>query len=123
MENTSDYETVEYHLVYYALINAARTRGTVTYQELALLVGLPLSGNYMGKRIGELLGVVSQNEVQHQRPMLSALAVNTSGKPGTGFLPWAEKLGLIKAGDDPDSFWNKECEACYQTWKQQFPKK
>jgi hypothetical protein len=77
----------------------------------------------MGKRIGELLGVISQNEVTRNRPMLSALAINTSGKPGSGFIPWAEQLGLFKEGDDPTAFWQKQCDACYQTWKQQFPKK
>lgn len=123
MESNPDYETVEYHLIYAELIHAARHRGTVTYQELAHVVGLPLTGNYMGKRIGDLLGEVSQNEVTHKRPMLSALAINTSGKPGPGFIPWAEKLGLIKEGDDPTAFWKKQCDACYKTWKQQFPKK
>lgn len=120
MDNYPDYETVEYHLIYSELIRAARHRGTVTYQELAHVVGLPLSGNHMGNRIGDLLGTVAQNEVKQQRPMLSALAVNTNGKPGSGFLPWAEKLGLFKDGDDPTSFWESQCKACYQVWKQKF---
>ncbi len=123
MENNPDYESVEYHLIYAELIRAARHRGTVTYQELAHVVGLPLSGNYMSKRIGELLGTVAQNEVSHHRPMLSALVVNTAGKPGTGFIPWAEKLGLFHEGDNPEAFWQDQCQACYQTWKQQFTRK
>lgn len=122
-EDFPDYEKVEYHLVYSELIRAARHRGTVTYQELAHVVGLPISGNYMGKRIGDILGAVSWNEVQQNRPMLSALAVNTSGVPGSGFIPWAERLGRLKAGDNETAFWENECKACYQKWQQQFPKK
>lgn len=123
MQNNPDYETVEYHLVYAELIQVARRRGTVTYQELAHIVGLPLTGNYMGKRIGELLGIVTQNEIAQGRPMLSALAVNSAGKPGSGFIPWAKELGLFKDGDDETVFWKNQCKACYQLWQQQFPKK
>lgn len=123
MENYPDYETVEYHLIYSELIHAARHRGTVTYQELAHVVGLPLTGNYMGKRIGDLLGAVSQNEVNQNRPMLSAVAVKASGEAGPGFFSLAEQFGMFKAGDDPIAFWEKQRNACYQIWKQQFPKK
>lgn len=123
LEDNPDYETVEYHLIYAELIKAARHRGTVTYQQLALVVGLPVTGNYMGKRLGELLGTISENEVKQGRPMLSALAVNTSEKPGPGFMPWAEQLGLLNKGDDPTAFWKEQCNACYQTWKQHYSKK
>jgi hypothetical protein len=122
MEDYPDYETIEYHLIYSELIQAARRRGTVTYQELARVVGLPLSGNYMGKRIGELLGTVVFNEFNQGRPMLSALAVNTEGKPGSGFIPWAEKVGYLQAGDDPTQFWETQRKACYDTWQQTFQK-
>ncbi len=40
--------TKDYFLIYAELIRAARYRGTVTYQELADFVGLPLRGSYMG---------------------------------------------------------------------------
>ncbi len=123
MEHYPDYEKVAYHLVYAELINAARQRGTVTYQELAHVVGLPTSGNHMGKRIGELLGAVALNEVQQGRPMLSAVAVRASGEAGPGFYTLAKELELFKDGDDPIAFWQKHLNASYDTWKQQFPKK
>jgi hypothetical protein len=85
MENYPDYETVDYHLVYGELIRAARNRGTVTYQELTQVVGLPLSGNWMGKRLGDILGTVLHNEVNQRRPMLSALAIKTMGKRSIRF--------------------------------------
>lgn len=37
--------TKGYFLIYAELIRAARYRGTVTYQELADLIGLPLHGS------------------------------------------------------------------------------
>lgn len=125
MDNYPDYETIEYHLIYSELIRAARHRGTVTYQELAHVVGLPLSGNHMGSRIGRLLGTVSQNEVNQKRPMLSAIAVTTAGKPGGGFFRIAREMGKLTSEDSEDehTFWEQQCASCYQIWKQQFLKK
>lgn len=120
-----DKDTPEYFLVYSALIQAARLRGTVTYQELALLTGLPLRGNHMSGSLGWVLGTISENEVKHNRPMLSALCITVNGKPGTSFLPFARKLGLLDS-DNPEqeqAFWENQCKACYQVWQQQFPKK
>jgi hypothetical protein len=48
--------TKEYFLVYRVLINAARNRGTVTYQDIAEIMGLPLAGNYMGQQVGYMVG-------------------------------------------------------------------
>jgi hypothetical protein len=123
-EDFPDYETVEYHLVYSELIAAARKRGTVTYQELAHVVGLPLSGSHMGKRIGQLLGAVSWNEVQQGRPMLSAIAVNVRGDAGDGFFELAQNyFNLMRVDEDKQAFWESQRDKCYQIWKQQFPKK
>ncbi len=124
MENYPDYETVEYHLVYSELIIAARRRGTVTYQELAHVVGLPLVGNHMGVRIGAILGAVSQNEFNQGRPMLSAVAVTSNGIPGGGFFTLARELGLLTA-DDKDSqqaFWKAQQRQLYTIWQQKFHK-
>ncbi len=119
-----DKETVEYHLAYSMLIQAARHRGTVTYQELALLVGLPLSGNYMSNSLGWLLRNIAENEAVHKRPMLSALAVSVNGKPGTGFFPLARELGLLNSADPETegAFWENQKRQCYELWQQQFSK-
>jgi hypothetical protein len=123
MQNTVS-ESVEYYWVYSELIAAARRRGTVTYQELAHVVGLPLTGNYMGKRIGELLGAVSGNEVKHGRPMLSAIAVTANGYPGGGFFSWARELGLLNT-DEPHAeraFVEAQQRKIYEIWQQKFLK-
>ena len=116
----TDYETIEYHIVYSALIGAARMRGVVTYQEVARLVGLPSSGNLMGKRVGQLLGAVSVNEHDQGRPMLSALAVPVSGKPGPGFYELARDLGLLEAGADELRFWETQKRQVYEIWQPKY---
>lgn len=123
-ERFTEYETLEYHLVYSELIRAARHRGTVTYQELAHVVGLPIRGSYMGKRIGEILGAISQNEVIQGRPMLSAVAVNVHGEAGPGFYGLGRDFGLLEGEDSEQerAFWLDQKQQCYDLWKQKFDK-
>lgn len=88
------------------------------------MVGLPLSGNKMGKQLGEILGAISKNEVDHGRPMLSAIVINTEGKLGGGFFPFAKQLGLLKS-DDPagqQAFWEAQKREIYHIWQQKFSK-
>jgi hypothetical protein len=108
--------TKEYSLVYAELITAAKYRGTVTYQEIAKIMGLPLTGSNMGKEIGLILGEISEDEVANARPMLSAIAVNVLGSLGPGFFPLARQLGELQ-DDNEQTFWEKECNLVYDTWK------
>ena len=109
----------EYHLTFIELVSAARYRGTVTYQEIAQLVGLPLQGSHMGSQLGHLLGEISEDEVNNGRPMLSAVAVNVQGVPGPGFYVLARDLG--KKFDDSREgrleFWKSELSNVYEVWK------
>lgn len=108
--------TIAYAQVYSELITAARYRGTVTYQEIAKIMGLPIVGGYMARETGQMLGEISENEMMNQRPMLSAIAVNVHGLPGPGFYNLAKELG--KQTEQPDEvFWKAECLAVYDTWK------
>lgn len=111
--------TTIYHLIYSELITAARYRGTITYQEIAQLMGLPLSGNYMGLEVGHILGEISEDESLQGRPMLSAVAVGTSGEPGEGFYILACELN--KLNDDSAKgkkrFWKSEKMEVYKTWQ------
>ena len=111
--------TKEYHLIHAELMAAAKYRGTVTYQEIAKIIGLPLSGNYMGAEIGYLVGEISEDEVISGRPMLSAIVVSTAGKPGSGFFELARQLGrLDSSGRDAEiSFWEREMKAVYEQWR------
>ena len=120
---TSKYRgTKEYLLVYAELLQAARYRGVITYQAVAQIIGLPLTGNYMGKEVGQLIGEISQDEVQNGRPMLSSLVVGTSGVPGDGFYTWAKDLGRLTddAKEARAAFWESERQAVYKTWARNF---
>lgn len=109
----------EYYLVYSELITAARYRGTITYQEIAKIMGLPMKGSYMGREIGHLLGEISEDEYNSGRPMLSAIAVNVQGYAGPGFFTLARELGKLKeeSSEAESKFWEEENHAVYDTWK------
>jgi hypothetical protein len=106
----------EYSLVYAEMITAAKYRGTVTYQEIAKIMSLPLQGSHMGKEIGWILGEISEDEVTNGRPMLSAIAVNVKFEPGPGFFTLARDLNKLQ-DEDEDAFWNKERQLVYEKWK------
>ena len=110
--------TREYFLATCELIGAARARTVVGYKQIAQLTGLPLSGNYMAKEMGQLLGEIAEDEVNRGRPMLSAVAVGVSGKPGSGFYALARLLGRPRddSGASEEAFWETEKEAVYATW-------
>ena len=109
--------TKEYALVYTELITASKYRGTVTYQEIAKMMGLPLQGSNMGRVIGLILGEISEDEVANGRPMLSAVAVSVEGLPGGGFYSLAKELGRLSIEENEKDFWQKERKAVYDTWK------
>ncbi len=110
-----------YHLVFSELLNAAQHRGTVTYQELALIMGLPLQGNHMGAELGQILGEISEDEVTQHRPMLSAVAISTSGQSSSGFFGLAKDLGLLtyESHDGKRRFWEKTKEDVYRVWQKE----
>ena len=112
----------EYSLVYAELITAARYRGTVTYQEIALIMGLHPAGAHMGTETGQVLGEISEDEHLRGRPMLSAIAVGVSEFPGDGFFALAGKLGKLtdSTADGKRKFWEKERDAVYETWRRKF---
>lgn len=109
--------TTTYFRVTAELVSAAEHGGLTTYQDIAIIMGLPLRGSYMGAQVGQVLGEISEDEIKAGRPMLSALAVGTTGKPGPGFITWAQTLGRVPTGESTQAFWNNEREAVYQAWK------
>ena len=92
--------TTKYFHVLAELVRAAQYRGVTTYQDIALIMGLPLSGSHMGKEVGWILGEISEDEVSAGRPMLSAVAVSVTGKAGPGFYGLAAQLGRLSKSQD-----------------------
>jgi len=109
--------TTDYVHVLAELVKAAEHHGLTMYQQIAFLMGLRLTGNYMGAETGHVLGEVSEDEHLKARPMLSAVAVGTSGKPGPGFFTLARQLGKMTPQQTEDEFWRVELNSVYETWK------
>jgi hypothetical protein len=114
--------TTTYVHVVGELVRAAQYRGFTTYQDLALIMGLPVRGSHMGAETGQILGEICEDEVIAGRPMLSAVAVGVSGKPGPGFYELARQLGRLKSTGDDLAFWRSELEASYEAWRRPLPK-
>lgn len=55
--------TTKYFHVMAELVRAAQYRGLTTYQDIAVIMGLPLSGSHMGREVGQVLGEISEDEV------------------------------------------------------------
>ena len=114
--------TTEYVHVLGELVRAAQYRGLTTYQDVAVIMALPMQGNLMGRELGQMLGEIAEDEVQAGRPMLSAVVVGVNGKPGHGFFSLAEDLGKLGQDDDQQSFWERERDAAYIAWRRPLPK-
>ncbi len=109
--------TTKYVHVLAELVRAAQYRGITTYQDIAVIMGLPIRGAYMGTETGQILGEISEDEVCAGRPMLSAVAVNVNGKAGPGFYALAKELGRMSNGEGDAEFWEREVKAVYDAWR------
>ncbi len=114
-------KTVYFHVLA-ELVRTAQYRGSTTYQDIAVIMGLPTSGSHMGKETGHILGEISEDEVAAGRSMLSSVAVGINGKPGSGFFGLARDLGLLQTGEDEKGYWQRQREDAYQAWKRPLPK-
>lgn len=113
--------TTRYFHVMAELVRAAQYRGVTTYQDMAVMMGLPVTGAHMGRETGQMLREISHEEVAAHRPMLSAVVVSVQGKPGPGFFVLAKELGRLRDGDEEQAFWQRECEAVYESWRRPLP--
>ena len=104
--------------VYRELMTAAECRGIVRYMTIASHIGIDTPGNHMAREVGQVLGEVSEDEHNAGRPMLSAVAVSSEGKPSEGFYVLARKLGKLASEDRAaaESFWRAEQQAVYKIW-------
>ena len=109
--------TKAFYRAYSLLIAAAGYRGTIEYMTVARVMGITQTGNYMSKEVGQLCGELSYNEVNHGRPMLSAVVVRTDGKPGEGFFIFAKQIGRWNGRGDKMDFWRSEIEEVYSAWR------
>jgi hypothetical protein len=113
--------TKEYRLVRDAMIQAAHNGSTITYGDIADIMGLRPSGHQMGKEVGQMSGEISEDEHIQRRPMLSAVAISVVRRmPGPGFFGLARELGKLQGSSEQDErrFWDAEKAAVYDTWQE-----
>ena len=109
-----------YLRVYALLIRSAEERTTVTYGDVAAILGLPPSGQHMARETGRMLGAITHREHACGRPMLTAAVVSSSDKrPGPGFYGLARQMGRLDNAatrDGERQFWKEELERVYEEW-------
>ena len=106
--------------LYRVLVDIARKERTITYGEIANIIGLDMSNPLHRKEIGDLLGEISRYEVLHGRPMLSAVVIHKeNNRPGKGFFQLAQELGIYDGSDD-SKFFVEELKKVYQHWSNRF---
>lgn len=110
--------TKEFLLVYAMLISAAQRRSTVSYLEVAHVLGIKQPGHHMARQVGQILGEISEDERASGRPMLSAVAIATTGYPGNGFFVLASRFGKYSGSTTADKkqFWTRELDRVYSEW-------
>lgn len=110
--------TKEFLLVYTRLITAAQRRGTISYLDVASVLGIEQPGHHMARQVGQVLGEISEDEHASGRPMLSAVAVATTGFPGDGFFNLASEFGKYSGSStrDKKQFWERELDQVYSEW-------
>jgi hypothetical protein len=113
-------ETIEYYKVYSALIYAVKEQKKLNYADVARIMGIHETGNYMGAETGHLLGEISENEHNNGRPLLSAVVVKiNTGIPGDGFFTLACQLHKLEENTTPEQkkvFWKNELNQVYEKW-------
>ena len=110
--------TQTYSLVYCKLLSAAGKKESVPYKEIGQIMGLETDAG-MAKEIGQLLGEINEDEHNNGRPLLSAVAVeSTTRMPGEGFFQFAKQLRKFDGETDEDKreFWRDEIQRVYEIW-------
>lgn len=104
------------------LIEIARKKRVIYYQELCdkCQLGLNMRDNPSDRlEIGRLLGDISTNEFNNNRPLLSAVVITKGGEEGDGFYKLCQQLGLTgdwKRLKREGIFAALEIKKCHEFW-------
>lgn len=105
------------------LIELARKKSTITYQELSDACNLKLvmrDSEYARAEMGRILGHISTFEYNNKRPLISSLLLSKGDNyQGDGFYKLAETLGFgnWKKLKNDISFEIGQMNACYDFWR------
>ncbi len=109
--------------LYKRLIEVAKNRGLVYYEEVADICGLNL--DKPDEREIELCKVLDEinkyeKDKDEKRPMLTAVVVLKNKNPrisSDGFFNLAREIGVLERGEDEQLFHVKELNKVYDYWK------
>src|SRR5262245_26785969 len=109
--------TNEYTEVFERLKQIASNRRRTDYAAIFAIMKLK-PGHHAAREAGHLLGEISAETHKVGKPMLSAIVVNQTGRPGKGFYELAIRLGKLAPGatnEDKENFWKREVNAVFAT--------
>jgi|SRR5579862_8588291 len=108
--------SAEYDQVRDLLISAAKQKTVVLYHpNITRIMGLTEPSGHMAGELGQILGEISEDEHIGGRPLLSAVAIGSENRPGSGFFLLARQLGK-PVGNDEDVYWQRELRAVFDEW-------
>ena len=103
-------------LLYCRLLEVAKAHCTITYREVAELVGLGLGKAEHRADLSKILRTISLHEQEHGRPLLSAVVVSEATDfPGRGFFWMLESLG-VSVSDNQEELFERELGRVHQHW-------
>ena len=95
----------------------ARAGRTVTYNDLAAVVGLDMDDPAAAREVAGILRAISTAEHAAGRPLLSAVVVGAkTGRPGKGFFKLAQRLGRYDGAADR-AFFAQELRRVHEHWQ------
>lgn len=114
--------TAEYDRARDLMIQIARRGTVIEYRpQIAAILGIgPAdSGDHIPQQLGQLCGEISEDEFLAGRPLLSAVAMNQDGQPGTGFFKLAAALGQFHGSgvDAETKYWLAEHARVCDYWQ------
>jgi hypothetical protein len=101
------------------LIEVAAAQLTISYTEIANLLGLDMSNPDDRLRIGDMLDEINHAEHHAGHPMISAVVVHAQeGVPGPGFFVCARELGQLTSRNRQDelAFFVQELQRVHAHW-------
>lgn len=98
------------------LRSVARAGRTVTYNDLAAVVGWDMDDPTAAREVAGILRAISTAEHGAGRPLLSVVVVGVkTGRPGKGFFKLAQRLGRYDGADD-EAFFAQELRRVHAHW-------
>ncbi|SDN82067.1 hypothetical protein SAMN04487900_103176 [Prevotella communis] len=101
------------------LVNLAKNKEHMRYQEFCdtFQLGYDMQDVEDRKKIGKILGEISESEHSERKPLLSVFIQHEDGLPGPGFFTMAEELGrFIPTFMDKKQFVSREMSFAYDYW-------